>query len=423
MLLQRLLRAMVRDGALTIEDARGRRSVVGDGSTPVCTFKMHRRSLEWSLLFNPSLRMGEAYVDGRLTFEDGGLEDFVELLARNYGHLEKHWFMRLSYGLVRRARWLWQHNPIGKAQKNVAHHYDLSARLYDLFLDSDRQYSCAYFTEPHDDLERAQQDKKRHIASKLRLNRRGLSLLDIGSGWGGLGLYLAEVSGAAVTGVTLSEEQHKLSRQRVQQAGLVDHIDFRLQDYRVLERRYDRIVSVGMFEHVGKANYAEYFAKLRDLLADDGVALVHSIARFDEPGPINPFIRKYIFPGADVPTLSEVLPVVEESGLLVTDIEVLRLHYAETLRLWRRRFNANRAEVAELYDERFCRMWDLYLVGCEMGFRYQGLMVMQLQLTRRQEALPLTRDYMVDWERAQAVREAAERQAVGHRGDGQQAAE
>lgn len=405
MLLKPLLRAMVREGALTLEDARGRRTVFGDGSAPVCTLKLHRRSLEWSLLLNPPLRLGEAYMDGRLTIEDGELGDFVALLARNYRHLERHWTVRLGFGLLRQARWLKQYNPIGRAQKNVAHHYDLSARLYDLFLDSDRQYSCAYFTEPHDDIERAQRDKKRHVAAKLKLDRPGLSLLDIGSGWGGLGLYLAEVSGAEVTGVTLSEEQHRYSRRRVEQLGLEASVDFRLQDYRALDRRFDRIVSVGMFEHVGKKNYREYFEKLRDLLAEDGVALVHTIARFDEPGPINPFIRKYIFPGADVPTLSEVAPVIERSGLLVTDVEILRLHYAETLRLWRQRFNANRAEVARLYDERFCRMWDLYLVGCEMGFRHQGLMVMQIQLTRRQEALPLTRDYMIDWERAQAAAE------------------
>ena len=410
MLLKPLLRAMVREGALTLEDARGRRTVFGDGSVPACTLKLHRRSLEWSLLLNPPLRLGEAYMDGRLTIEDGELGDFVELLARNYGHLERHWMVRLGFGLLRQARWLKQYNPIGKAQKNVAHHYDLSTRLYDLFLDSDRQYSCAYFTEAHDDIERAQRDKKRHVAAKLKLDRPGLSLLDIGSGWGGLGLYLAEVSGAEVTGVTLSEEQHRYSRRRVEQLGLEARVDFRLQDYRALDRRFDRIVSVGMFEHVGKKNYREYFEKLRDLLVEDGVALVHSIARFDEPGPINPFIRKYIFPGADVPTLSEVMPVIERSGLLVTDVEILRLHYAETLRLWRQRFNANRAEVARLYDERFCRMWDLYLFGCEMGFRHQGLMVMQIQLARRQEALPLTRDYMVEWERAQA---AAEERAAG----------
>jgi cyclopropane-fatty-acyl-phospholipid synthase len=287
----------------------------------------------------------------------------------------------------------------------VAHHYDLSGRLYDLFLDRDRQYSCAYFTHAHDDIEQAQADKKRHIAAKLRLDEGAGTILDIGSGWGGLGLYLAKVSGGRVVGVTLSEEQHKLSGQRAQEAGLAGRVDFRLQDYRTLDGRFDRIVSVGMFEHVGKRHYREFFDKVHALLDDNGVALLHTIARFNEPGPIHPFMRKYIFPGADVPTLSEMLPEIEKSGLLVADIEILRLHYAETLRLWRKRFEENRAAIRALYDERFCRMWEAYLIGCEMGFRHQGLMVAQIQLVRRQEALPLTRDYMVDWERRQKSHE------------------
>jgi len=418
-MLRRLLKHMIREGALAFEDAGGRRFVFGDGSPPVCTLKLHRRSLEWSLLSIPPLKLGEAYMAGTLSFADGDLAAFVELLARNYGHLERNWLVRIGFGLARHARWLKQHNPVGKAQRNVAHHYDLSRRLYDLFLDADRQYSCAYFTELHDDLERAQLDKKRHLAAKLKLDRPDLAVLDIGSGWGGLGLYIAQAAGARLTGVTLSEEQHKLSRERVAAAGMEGRVDFRLQDYRHVTERFDRIVSVGMFEHVGKKNYPEFFAKLRALLQDDGVALLHTIARFNEPGPINPFIRKYIFPGADVPTLSEMLPVIEEAGLLVTDVEVLRLHYAETLRLWRQRFEQHRAEIAQLYDERFCRMWEVYLVGCEMGFRHQGLMNVQVQLVRDQNALPLTRDYMLDWERAQAAKEAKAKRSAAR----QQAAE
>ena len=418
-MLRKLLKYMIREGAMAFEDAAGRRFVFGDGSPPVCTVKLHRRSLEWSLLLNPPLKLGEAYMEGTLTFSDGGVADFIELLARNYQHLERHWLVRLSFLLARQARWLKQHNPVGKARRNVAHHYDLSRRLYDLFLDQDRQYSCAYFAEAHDDLERAQLDKKRHIAAKLRLDRPDLSVLDIGSGWGGLGLYIAQAAEARLTGVTLSEEQHKLSRERVAAAGLEGRVDFRLQDYRHVPETFDRIVSVGMFEHVGKKNYPEFFAKLRGLLKPDGVALLHTIARFNEPGPINPFIRKYIFPGADVPTLSEMLPPIEEAGLLVTDVEVLRLHYAETLRLWRERFERHRAEIAALYDERFCRMWEVYLVGCEMGFRHQGLMNVQVQLVRDQNALPLTRDYMLDWERAQAARESKAKRPAAR----QQAAE
>ncbi len=405
-MMKRLLKAMIKEGALAIEDAGGAVTIVGDGSEPVCRIKLHKRSLEWSLLINPPLRVSEAFMEGELTIEEGDIGEFCEVVARNYEHLERHWLVRLAFGLQRHTRWLKQYNPIGKAKKNVAHHYDLSGRLYDLFLDRDRQYSCAYFVDEHDDIERAQLDKKRHIAAKLLLDKPELRLLDIGSGWGGLGMYLASVADARVTGVTLSEEQHKLSRERAEKAGLAGRCDFRLQDYRTLTERFERIVSVGMFEHVGKKNYREFFDKVRALVSEDGVCLLHTIARFNEPGPINPFIRKYIFPGADIPTLSEMLPVIEDSGLFVTDIEILRLHYAETLKVWRQRFNANRAAVAELYDERFCRMWELYLVGCEMGFRHQGLMVVQVQMTRRQDALPLTRDYMVDWERAQAAREA-----------------
>jgi len=405
MLFRYLLGKMIRDGALVYEDPRGRSYTFGDGSEPSVRIKVHRRSLEWLVALDPALKIGEAFMEGHFTVEQGTLEDLVVLIARNHRYLERHWLVRFAAFLSRRGRWLKQHNPIHLARKNVAHHYDLSGQLYDLFLDRDRQYSCAYFTRPHDDLEQAQLDKKRHLAAKLKLDDGARSLLDIGSGWGGLGLYLAKVSGASVTGVTLSEEQHKLSRQRAEEAGLAGRADFRLQDYRTLDGRYDRIVSVGMFEHVGKRNYAEFFQKLHALLADDGVAVLHTIARFNEPGPIHPFIRKYIFPGADVPTLSEMLPEIERSGLLVTDVEVLRLHYAETLRLWRQRFNENRAAIAELYDERFCRMWEAYLVGCEMGFRHQGLMNVQIQMVRDQNALPLTRDYMVDWERRQEARE------------------
>jgi cyclopropane-fatty-acyl-phospholipid synthase len=296
------------------------------------------------------------------------------------------------------AAGLHQYNPAPRARANVAHHYDLSDALYDLFLDADRQYSCAYFSHDHDDLEQAQRDKKRHVAAKLLLEP-GVRVLDIGSGWGGLGLYMAEAGAGEVVGITLSEEQLKVSRGRAARAGLADRVRFELCDYRALDGKFDRIVSVGMFEHVGIRHYPEFFGTVRDLLTDDGVALLHSIGRADGPGSTNPFIRKYIFPGGYSPALSEVLPVVERAGLWVTDIEILRLHYAETLRLWRQRFEANRARIAELYDERFCRMWEFYLVGAELTFRRMGHMVFQLQLARRQEAVPLTRDYITDWER------------------------
>ncbi len=406
MLFRKLLSQVVRQGTVRLIDARGRTFTFGDGSGPHCTLKLHSRRLEYKVPWIPSLFFSEAYMNGLMSFEEGNLEDFIRIALRNAEHLERHWLVRLGAALKRQTRRLKQNNPISKAQRNVAHHYDLSGRLYDLFLDSDRQYSCAYFRSLHGDLERAQEDKKRHIAAKLLLDRPGLSVLDIGSGWGGLGLYLAEVSGCEVSGVTLSMEQHKVSQARAKQAGLDRRVRFHIRDYRRDQGTYDRIVSVGMFEHVGKKNYDEFFIKLRDLLADDGVCLLHSIGRFASAGPINPFMRKYIFPGADLPTLSEVLPAIERAGLLVTDVEVLRVHYAETLRIWHDRFQANRERVASLYDERFCRMWELYLKGCELAFRRDDLMVFQIQLAKDRYAVPLTRDYIYDWERAKTSQRA-----------------
>ena len=399
MLFRPLLRFAIRKGTLTVIDSRGRRHVFGDGTAPRAGIRLHNRWTELKIILNPPVYVGEAYMDGHLSLVDCTLEDFLRLGAINYGNLEDYWLVRLVFLLSRQARWVKQHNPIGKAQRNVAHHYDLSERLYELFLDRDRQYSCAYFEAPDRSLDQAQEDKKRHLAAKLLLDRPGLKLLDIGSGWGGLGLYMAQAGDCSVTGVTLSVEQHKVSEERAEQAGLVDRVRFHLRDYREESGPYDRIVSVGMFEHVGKRNYGEFFGKLRGLLSEDGVCLLHTIGRLDQPSPINPFIRKYIFPGADLPTLSEIMKPIEASGLFVTDVEVLRLHYAETLRHWHDRFQAARDRVAELYDERFCRMWELYLKGCEIGFRLQGLTVFQIQLTRRLDTLPLTRDYMYEREK------------------------
>lgn len=407
MLLPGLLKQMIRQGSLTLVHADGRRSTFGDGGEPKAGIRLRDARLERRLALNPALRVPEAYMEGELTLEEGTeLRVLLDLIARNWAALERQPLYRAVNTLLRQGRRLKQFNPVGKAQRNVAHHYDLSGVLYDHFLDPDRQYSCAYFRDPSVSLEQAQYDKKRHLASKLYLERPGLKTLDIGSGWGGMGLYLARETGCDVTGVTLSVEQHKLSQERAAKEGLDERCRFKLQDYRDESGPYDRIVSVGMFEHVGKRNYDEFFAKIHDLLADDGVCVLHSIGRFDEPSPINPFVRKYIFPGADVPTLSEVTASVERSGLFSTDVEILRIHYAETLRHWYERFQANRDRVAELYDERFCRMWEMYLAGCEMGFRHQGLMVFQLQLTKKLETLPLTRDYMVDWERENPGRHA-----------------
>jgi len=394
-----VLKSIVRTGSLRLIDGAGRIHEYGDGTPPRCTVRLGARRLDYTLALNPEMSIGEAYMDGLLTIEEGTLFNFLEIAARNYNNFER--VARFSL-LSRAIRPLKQHNPIDRARRNVAHHYDLSDHLYELFLDKDRQYSCAYFTSNDDSLEKAQENKKRHIAAKLLLHRPHLKILDIGSGWGGLGLYLAEEASADVTGINLSAEQHKVAEARAAAAGLADRVRFHLCDYREERGRYDRVVSVGMFEHVGKKNYDEFFAKLGELLATDGVALLHSIGYSDAPGPTNPFIRKYIFPGADLPSLSEVFTAVERSGLIVTDVEILRLHYAETLCRWRERFIANWPRIAALYDERFCRMWEFYLVLCEIGFRFRSMMVFQMQLAKRSDAVPLTRDYMMNWEQANA---------------------
>ena len=324
----------------------------------------------------------------------------------NTDSLQSHRLQRLIGGVRTGLRFLQQYNPMGRARRNVAHHYDLSGRLYDLFLDRDRQYSCAYFREGNEDLETAQAEKKKHIAAKLLLEP-GHRVLDIGSGWGGLSLSLAKACGVSVKGVTLSSEQFAVSQQRAKDEGLSDRVEFALQDYRAERDQYDRIVSVGMFEHVGAVHYPEFFAKIHDLLAHDGVALLHSIGRMEPPGTTNAWLRKYIFPGGYTPALSEVLSAVEKAGLWVTDIEILRLHYAETLQHWYQQFMANRDAVRDIYDERFCRMWEFYLLACELSFRLGRQMVFQMQLTRSRQSVPLTRDYIYDWERTQTLHHAA----------------
>ncbi len=400
MIFKSILKSVIRNGCLRFIDATGRTYLIGDASPPCATIRLRSKRTEYALAFNPALSVGEAYMNGELLIEEGSLYDILKLAALNFNDANRHSWMSL---IERAEKYLKQYNPIAKAKRNVAHHYDLSAELYATFLDQDWQYSCAYFQNQSDNLDTAQANKKRHIAAKLFLNRPGLNILDIGSGWGGLGLYLAAEADANITGVTLSVEQQKHSEARAAAAGVTDRVRFQLRDYREEYGLYDRVVSVGMFEHVGKRNYAEFFTKLGELLTANGVALLHTIGYSDGPGAINPFIRKYIFPGADLPSLSEIFSVVEKSGLRVTDVEVLRLHYAETLCHWRKKFMARREEVVRLYDERFCRMWEFYLVSCEIGFRYRGMVVYQLQLTKCLAALPLTRDYILDWERQHAA--------------------
>ena len=407
MVLARFLNAVIRTGDLYLTDASGDVHRIGDRTGQPVAIRIHSRKTEWQMLLNPKLAVGEAYMDGHLTIEDGTLFDFLDLAARNLEAIEGHRLQAMAGVAERLLRYVRMYNPIGKAQLNVAHHYDLSDELYKLFLDADRQYSCAYFSRPGMSLEEAQMEKKRHIAGKLRLDRPGLRALDIGSGWGGMALYLAQQGAETVKGVTLSVEQHKVSEQRARETDLDSRVSFSLQDYRTDKGQYDRIVSVGMFEHVGAGHYLEYFRKIRELLDDEGVFLLHSIGRMEPPGTTNPWLRKYIFPGGYTPALSEVLAAIEKAGLWVTDIEILRLHYAETLREWHDRFQANRDKARALYDERFCRMWEYYLVGCEVAFRRMGQMVFQIQITKSQDVVPLTRDYMTDWDRTEPRRSSA----------------
>jgi cyclopropane-fatty-acyl-phospholipid synthase len=399
MLLAHLLEHLITIGTLRVIASDGSIRTFTGGPGRTVTIRLHDPSLEWKLFLHSRLWLGEAYMAGTLTVEDATVYDLLDLLGQNLAAAPaRHPLTWLVAGYGTFMRTLQQWNPVPLARRHVAHHYDLSDALYELFLDADRQYSCAYFSRPGAALETAQLDKKRHLAAKL-LIQPGHKVLDIGSGWGGLALYLARECGAEATGLTLSTEQMKYAQRRALQSGLADRVRFHLRDYREETGKYDRIVSVGMFEHVGVPHYRAFFEKLRDLLTDDGIAVLHSIGRSDGPGKTNAWMRKYIFPGGYSPALSEVVPVIERVGLWITDIEILRLHYAETLRAWRQRFAANRDKVRAIYDERFCRMWEFYLAGSEMAFRWQGHMNFQIQLTKRVDAVPLTRDYITDWER------------------------
>ncbi|MBQ0822421.1 class I SAM-dependent methyltransferase [Microvirga sp. HBU67558] len=395
----------VTHGTLEMTTASGRLSTFGDGSEPRVSIRFTDLAAQMALCLHPELKLGELFVDGRLVIERGTILDLLQLLLQDtHGTLDElplHRLRRIRSAMMRRAE-----NNAARSKRNVAHHYDLDGRLYSLFLDGDRQYSCAYFDHADASLEEAQMAKKRHIAAKLMVDP-GHSVLDIGSGWGGMGLYLAQVAEAgSVKGITLSQEQLEASRKRSATACLQDRVHFELQDYRAAEGSFDRIVSVGMFEHVGVASYDAYFQASRKLLKEDGVMLLHTIGRSGMPYPTNPWITKYIFPGGHLPVLSEMMPAIERAGLIVTDVEILRLHYAYTLQAWRERFMAHREEVMRLYDERFCRIWECYLAMSESAFRWQDAVVFQLQLARRNDVVPLTRDYIA--EREAALKEAEE---------------
>lgn len=401
-----VLSRLVKRGALTIVTARGKEFTFGDGSGEEVRVRFLDRAAERATVLNPELRLGELFMDGRIVVECGTIYDFLALLLRDAKTGERSLPMRLLGKLRFLTRSKVSRNNRWRARRNVAHHYDLDRRLYELFLDADEQYSCAYFERPDCTLEEAQLAKKRLLTAKL-LVEPDSRVLDIGSGWGGLALYLKQIGGARqVQGITLSTEQLQVARDRAAKAGLSDSVRFVLQDYREVEGSFDCIVSVGMFEHVGPRFYPTYFSKCRQLLKPDGVMVLHTIGHMDGPWYPNPWLDKYIFPGGQLPALSEMVPAIERAGLLITDVECLRMHYAETLLNWRRRFMARREEAAALYDERFCRMWEYYLACCEAAFRFQNVAVFQVQCARRADAVPLTRDYIAERYEDLRLREA-----------------
>ncbi|MCB1495381.1 MAG: class I SAM-dependent methyltransferase [Bauldia sp.] len=413
-LLAGLLTKFIRNGRLRLYDAVGGLHEFGSGEDgPTVTVRLHDRALERKLALNPELIAAEAYMDGTLTFEDGAtVHQFLELFSVNRSGLASAGSQKLIRRLWRGVKRWQQANPLGVASRNVRHHYDLSTDLFRLFLDAGLNYSCAYYRDPETDtLEGAQEAKLVHIAAKLRLEP-GMSVVEIGSGWGSLAIHLARTRGAKVTAINVSPEQLAISRRRVEEAGVGDRVTFLERDYREVEGRFDRVVSVGMMEHVGVGHFDDYFVKVRELMTDDGFAMIHAIGRMTPPGTTGPFIRKYIFPGGYVPALSEVFASLERVGLWADDTEILRLHYYYTIREWRRRFAANREAAAKLYDERFCRMWEFYLSAVELGFLHGSNMVFQLLLSRQRDAVPIVRDFIVDAERAMRGGEAPARKTA-----------
>lgn len=393
-----MLKSFVKVGSLTVIDAEGKTHVFAGSPGPEATMRLTDPTLYRKLFFNPELHAGEAYMDGRMSFPGSSLRAFLTLFSVNRLSLGNQPMQKVLRRISRGLKRFQQANPVGKAQQNVAHHYDLGNAFYKMFLDTEMFYSCAYFRSDDETLEQAQRNKCRLIAAKLNL-KPGLRVLDIGCGWGGLARYLAQIADVHVTGVTLSKEQHALAVASMKPAGLDGRVSIELKDYRELTGKFDRIVSVGMFEHVGVGHYGEFFAKVNDLMTDDGLMLLHSIGHMSPPGTASPWLRKYIFPGAYSPALSEVFPAVENNSLWVTDLEFLRVHYATTLRHWHDRFEKNRAAVAQMYDERFCRMWEFYLISAEMMFRTGSQEVFHMQLARKRDAAPIVRDYITDVQR------------------------
>lgn len=383
----------MKKGTLTIIDHAGQTHVCGNGSEPHVTVRFKDPSLGTKLFQNPALYAGEGYMDGTLVVENADIYTMLALVMSNLAGYHGHWIARSMKTVERGMSLVRTYNPARRSKQNVAHHYDLSTTLYRTFLDDQMQYSMAYFRTPQDTLAQAQIQKMTHIATKLLL-KPGQTVLDIGCGWGGLALFLNRTYGVKVVGISLSERQIEVANQRAADANAGDSVTFRLQDYRHVKETFDRVVSVGMFEHVGLPHYRQFFDVVRDRLGPDGVALLHTIGRTDGPGATDSWTNKYIFPGGYSPALSEVVPHIERSGLIVTDIEILRLHYASTLRAWRERFLQKRDEIKKLYDERFCLMWEFFLATAEGAFQYGFHVNFHIQMSKTLETVPLTRDYM-----------------------------
>ena len=388
-----LVEKLLTTGSITLKRPGHEPETYGRKGGKHLTVRLTDRKVAFDILKNPRLAVGEAYMDGRLVVEDGTILDLLELIVGSNRWEEGGSSRKAIKRGKSRFKWLFKRNRAARSKRNVAHHYDLKDELYELFLDDDRQYSCAYFTDPSNSLEQAQSDKKAHIAAKLDL-KSGQKVLDIGCGWGGMALYLHRVAGVDVLGVTLSEEQLKVARRRAEEAGVSDHVRFELIDYRSVEGRFDRIVSVGMFEHVGTPHYLEFFAKCRQLLTDDGVMLLHTIGKYGGAGAPDPFTDKYIFPGYHVPSLSQIVSASEKVRLIASDVEMLRLHYAYTLRHWMERAVKARDQIVAMYDERFFRMWEFYLAGGIVAFENGAMNNYQVQYIRDRHAVPITRDYM-----------------------------
>jgi len=394
MLLIKFLNNLFKTGGFLLEDAHGKEHIIGKpDSEKAVRMKIHDKKLHYQLILYPDLYFGEAYTDGKITFKNGTISDFLDLALQNIGREKTNTINEFINSIRGSYRYLTNFNFIKKSKMNAAHHYDISDELYFLFLDPLKQYSCAYFKNDNDSLEEAQKNKINHIIKKLNI-KENTKVLDIGSGWGHLSIEIARQAKCQVTGITLSENQHKYSNQKAKELNLGNQVQFKLMDYRQVKEKYDRIVSVGMFEHVGRKFYKTFFNKVSEMLKDDGVALLHTIGSVDSPRNPQPWITKYIFPGGYTPSLSEVAGPIEKSGLILSDIEVLRMHYAHTLKNWKYRFIKNKEKVLKMFDERFFRMFEFYLSSCEMAFKHGDQVVYQLQLTKKLNTTPSTRDYI-----------------------------